>query len=95
MRLNGGGHGSARGGSGGGSANLGSRLELPLPVSARAERVHAIAALSRSIDGLEQKLQEASKVGHFLLNSICCLICIRGASAWALLASHCFAAAHE
>ena len=59
VRLNGGGGHSARSGS----ASLGSRLELPLPVSARAERVHAVAALSRSIDSLEQKLQEASKVG--------------------------------
>ena len=57
-RLNGG--GSRR--MAAGSAGLDLPYPLPMPVDSRAKRTAAIAQLSRDIDALEQKLQEASKV---------------------------------
>ncbi len=56
-RLNGGGRRMAAG-----SAGLNLPYPLPMPVDTRATRTAAIAQLSRDIDALEQKLQEASKV---------------------------------
>lgn len=57
VRLNGGGR---RGGGNAASGPL--PYQLPAPVATRAQRAAAIAALSKDIDALEQKLQEASKV---------------------------------
>ncbi|KAK9908964.1 hypothetical protein WJX75_005261 [Coccomyxa subellipsoidea] len=57
VRLNGGGR---RGGGNVASGPL--PYQLPAPVATRAQRAAAIAALSKDIDALEQKLQEASKV---------------------------------
>lgn len=57
VRLNGGGR---RGGFHSNAQGLPS--DLPAPVSSRASRTASIAQLSREIDALEQKLQEASKV---------------------------------
>ena len=75
IRLNG-------GGGGGGGAHLRTvaaagagqepRTQLPVPVPRRAERAAATAALSRSIDALEQKLQEASKVGFSNVIGLAC-----------------------
>ena len=56
-RLNGGGRRMAAG-----STGLNLPYPLPMPVDTRATRTAAIAQLSRDIDALEQKLQEASKV---------------------------------
>jgi hypothetical protein len=64
-RLNGGGRrGSASG------APQGLPSDLPAPVSTRGARSASIAQLSREIDALEQKLQEASKVGQRWLRGI-------------------------
>ena len=45
-----------------GNAGLDLPYQLPVPIDTRAKRTAAIAQLSRDIDALEQKLQEASKV---------------------------------
>ena len=65
IRLNGGGGGGAGGHARMAATGAGQepKTQLPVPVARRAERAAATAALSRSIDALEQKLQEASKVG--------------------------------
>ncbi|CAL8462025.1 g1556 [Coccomyxa elongata] len=65
VRLNGGGRRHSIGGNtGDGVGNTSALLpsQLPAPVPTRAQRSAAIATLSREIDALEQKLQEASKV---------------------------------
>lgn len=56
-RLNGGGRRMTAG-----NAGLDLPYQLPVPIDTRAKRTAAIAQLSRDIDALEQKLQEASKV---------------------------------
>ena len=56
-RLNGGGRRAVPG-----TAGLELPYQLPVPIDTRAQRAAAIAQLSRAIDALEQKLQEASKV---------------------------------
>ena len=56
-RLNGGGRRTTAG-----NAGLDLPYKLPVPIDTRAKRTAAIAQLSRDIDALEQKLQEASKV---------------------------------
>jgi len=56
-RLNGGGHRMTAG-----STGLDLPYQLPVPIDTRPKRTAAIAQLSRDIDALEQKLQEASKV---------------------------------
>ena len=63
IRLNGGGGGGHVRTVAAAGAGQEPRTQLPVPVARRAERAAAMAALSRSIDALEQKLQEASKVG--------------------------------
>ena len=55
-RLNGGGRRMLSG-----NAGLDLPYQLPVPIDTRAKRSAAIAQLSRNIDALEQKLQEASK----------------------------------
>ncbi len=72
VRLNGGGRRHSIGGhtgDGGGNASALLPSQLPAPVPTRAQRSAAIATLSREIDGLEQKLQEASKVPSLLTHS--------------------------
>ena len=69
VRLNGGGRRHSSGGStgdGGGNTSALLPSQLPAPVPTRAQRSAAIATLSREIDALEQKLQEASKVQSLL-----------------------------
>ena len=61
-RLNGGGRRAVTG-----NAGLDLPYQLPVPIDTRAQRTAAIAQLSRAIDALEQKLQEASKVCPFHL----------------------------
>ena len=61
-RLNGGGRRMTAG-----NAGLELPYKLPVPVDTRPKRTAAIAQLSRDIDALEQKLQEASKVCHSVL----------------------------
>ena len=83
VRLNGGGR---RGGGNVASGPL--PYQLPAPVATRAQRAAAIAALSKDIDALEQKLQEASKVcaaDHITH------LCVSGIS-WDLAALHAFGA---
>ena len=58
-RLNGGGRRMTAG-----NAGLDLPYKLPVPIDTRGKRTSAIAQLSRDIDALEQKLQEASKVCH-------------------------------
>ncbi len=58
-RLNGGGRRMTAG-----NAGLDLPYQLPVPIDTRGKRTAAIAQLSRDIDALEQKLQEASKVRH-------------------------------
>ncbi|EIE25017.1 hypothetical protein COCSUDRAFT_40379 [Coccomyxa subellipsoidea C-169] len=59
VRLNGG--GGRRGAEAGGTLPSAGG-PLPIPVATRTQRAAAISALSKDIDALEQKLQEASKV---------------------------------
>ncbi|BDA41254.1 probable mitochondrial proton/calcium exchanger protein at C-terminar half [Coccomyxa sp. Obi] len=65
VRLNGGGRRHSIGGNtgeGGGNTSTLLPSQLPAPMPTRAQRSAAIATLSKEIDALEQKLQEASKV---------------------------------
>ena len=59
-RLNGGGRRMTAG-----SVGLDLPYQLPVPIDTRGKRTASIAQVSRDIDALEQKLQEASKVCHF------------------------------
>lgn len=69
VRLNGGGRRGGGNTSGGDAPGGPLPYGLPAPVPTRAQRAAAIATLSRSIDALEQKLQEASKVSAAWLAS--------------------------
>ncbi len=64
-RLNGGGRRMTAG-----NAGLDLPYQLPVPIDTRGKRTAAIAQLSRDIDALEQKLQEASKVWQILSGAI-------------------------